>query len=155
MKAAGSSRLMVWPAFGMTTSAAVGMVRFIRMPGLETGPILVAGHDQRRHGDGLHLVDQVEQRRPPLLHAAHGARRAFGRMLRELIGEFAPAARVLVLELHARRPERVTFGGLGHAQLFEILGGGLGFFGELCRAYRASRRSRSRPPPASERAPDR
>ena len=49
----------------------------------------------------------------------------------ELVGEFAPAARILVLELHARRPERVTFGGLRHALLLEILGGCLGFFGKL------------------------
>ena len=45
---------------------------------LETGPIFVARHDQRRHGDGLHLVHEIEQRRSPFLHAAHGARRPFG-----------------------------------------------------------------------------
>src|SRR5215467_7401761 len=28
---------------------------------LQTWPVLVAGHDQSRHGDCLHLVDQVEQ----------------------------------------------------------------------------------------------
>src|ERR1019366_6002403 len=59
-------------------------------------------------------------------------------MLFELVGKFAPAAPVLVLELHARRPERVTFGGLRHALLLEILGGSLGFFGELCAFIRGS-----------------
>ena len=40
--------------------------------GLEARPILVPGHDQRWHVDGFHLVDQFEQRWPPLLHTAHG-----------------------------------------------------------------------------------
>ena len=41
-------------------------------------------------------------------------------MLFELVGKFAPAARILVLELHSRRPERVTFSGLGHAEFFRL-----------------------------------
>src|SRR4029079_18537032 len=98
---------------------------------LETGPVLVAGHDQCWNGDGLHLVHQVEQRWPPLLHAAHGERRAFRRMLGELIGELAPAARILVLMLHAGRAQRIALGRLLHGQLFEPLGRGFRFLGEF------------------------
>ena len=52
-------------------------------------------------------------------------------MLFKLMRKLAPATRIFVLELHARRPKCVTFGSLRHALLFEILGGSLSFFGEL------------------------
>src|ERR1051326_4712453 len=52
-------------------------------------------------------------------------------MLRELIGEFPPAARILVLVLHPRRAERIALGGLLHAELLDALGGSLGLLGEL------------------------
>src|SRR5262249_27193823 len=38
---------------------------------------------------------------------------------RELADELFPAARVFILELHARRPQRISFGRFGHAGLLE------------------------------------
>src|SRR5262249_10887096 len=60
-----------------------------------------------------------------------GARRTLARVLSELVDEFLPAAWILVLELHARRSERIGFGRLFHAGLLELSRRGLGFFGEL------------------------
>src|SRR6266567_4380646 len=74
--------------------------------GLEAWPVFVPGHDQRR-------------------------RRTAARMLGELISELPPAARVLVLELHARRPERIAHSSLRHADFLEAPRGGLGLGGEL------------------------
>ena len=37
LNSSGSSRLMACPQFGITASAAEGMVRFIRMPGMRQG----------------------------------------------------------------------------------------------------------------------
>src|SRR5207247_1462623 len=88
---------------------------------LEGGPILVAGHDERGHAHRPHLVGQIVERGSRLLHAPQGERRALRRVFRELIGELTPAARVLVLELHARRPERIALGGLCHAFLLAAL----------------------------------
>ena len=51
-------------------------------------------------------------------------------MLGELLGEFVPAARVLVLELDPRRPERIGLDRLRHA-LLEFPCGRLGFRCEL------------------------
>src|SRR5205814_8516858 len=46
LNAAGSSRLILWPAFGITTSAAVEMFFFIRMPGSRQGqsssPVMIS-----------------------------------------------------------------------------------------------------------------
>ena len=58
-------------------------------------------------------------------------------MLRELVGEFAPTARVLVLQLHPRRPQRIGFGRLGHVLLLEPSGAGLRLRGELRPRARA------------------
>src|SRR6266508_1819455 len=52
-------------------------------------------------------------------------------MLGELVGDFLPAARVLVLELHARGTDRVALACLGHAKCLEFLGRSLGFLNEL------------------------
>ena len=131
LNAPGSSRLMVWPVFGITTRPAGRDRALHQQRGFQAWPILVARHDQRRRGNGLHAIDQVEQRRPALLHATHGQRRTAGRISSELVGEFLPAARVLVLELHARRRERVAHRRLAHADLLEAPGGGLGFLREL------------------------
>jgi hypothetical protein len=49
--------------------------------------VLIAGNDQCRGSDCLHLVHEVEQRRSPLLNATHGERRAFGRIAGKLVGE--------------------------------------------------------------------
>src|SRR4051812_46343099 len=71
-------------------------------PWLEAWPILVPGHDESGSSDGLHFLNETVQRGAARLNAAHGARRALGGMLSELIAEFLPATRVLVLKLHAR-----------------------------------------------------
>src|SRR5262249_22102655 len=68
------------------------------------------------------------------LDPAHGSGRALGRMRRELIGEFLPAALILVLKLNASRPERVTFGSFRHTLLLELFGRGFGF-GRKLRAF--------------------
>src|ERR1700674_4332890 len=52
-------------------------------------------------------------------------------MLGELGCELRPAARVLVLELNARRPERVTVRRLRHSELLELAGRRLGLLGAL------------------------
>src|SRR5688572_16161824 len=52
-------------------------------------------------------------------------------MLGELAGELAPTARILVLELHARRAERIALCHLGHALLLDLLRGGVGLGAEL------------------------
>src|SRR4051812_19455614 len=85
--------------------------------GLEARVVLVARDDERRDFDLLHVVDQLVERRPAHLHAAHGERLALRRVLGELAGELGPAARVLVLELHARRAEGVL--GRGFAPVAE------------------------------------
>src|SRR5689334_5830190 len=90
---------------------------------LEAGLVLVAGDDERRHGEPLHVADELPERRPPHLHAAHGVGRALGRMLGELGCELVPAARVLVLVLDAGRADRVFRRGADHAGVDE--GGGL------------------------------
>src|SRR5207302_2183684 len=74
---------------------------------LEARSVLVARDDERRHADALHGLRQLVERGPLHLHAAHGERLAARRMLGELLREFRPAARILVLELHARRAEGV------------------------------------------------
>src|SRR2546422_4791876 len=111
---------MVWPALGITTSPAVGIVRFMSSPGSRHGqsssPVMTRGWGR----DRLHLVDEIEQGRPPFLHPAQSARRTFARVLGELFDEFLPAARVFVLELHAGWPERIGLGCLWHAGLFEL-----------------------------------
>ena len=53
-------------------------------------------------------------------------------MFGKLIREFAPAARVLVLVLHARRAECITFGGPFHRQFFKALGRSFSFLSEFC-----------------------
>src|SRR5258708_3608020 len=67
-------------------------------PGLQAQPVLVAGHDQGRRRDSLHLVDTVVERWAAHLHAAQGVGRAEARMLLELLQELLEAARVLVQE---------------------------------------------------------
>src|SRR5215471_16519274 len=57
-------------------------------------------------------------------------------MFGELINEFPPAARILVLELNARWSERISLGGRGHAQLRESPRSGLSLGGELCPLIR-------------------
>src|SRR3954453_11862784 len=52
-------------------------------------------------------------------------------MLLELVAEFLPAARVLVLKLHARWPKRVSLGRLRHAGFLERARRGLGLVCEL------------------------
>ena len=46
LKASGSSRLIVWPDFGMTTSPAVGIVRFMKIAGSRHGssssPVMIS-----------------------------------------------------------------------------------------------------------------
>src|SRR3981189_2951844 len=49
----------------------------------------------------------------------------------ELINEFAPATRVLVLVLDACRSERIAHGGWRRADLLKSARGGLGLCGEL------------------------
>jgi hypothetical protein len=104
--------------------------------GFEARPVLVTGHDEGWSRDRPHLVDEIEQRRPPFLDAAHGARRAFARMLGELVDEFFPAAGILVLELHARRSERIGLGGLRHAGPLELACRSLRFLCELLTLVR-------------------
>src|SRR5215510_16009714 len=52
-------------------------------------------------------------------------------MAGKLVGELLPAARILVLELNARRRRGVADRGLAHPHLLEPFCGGLGFLGEL------------------------
>src|SRR5207244_7279122 len=46
LNASGSSRLIVWPDFGMTTSAAVGILRFMKIAGSRHGssssPVMIS-----------------------------------------------------------------------------------------------------------------
>src|SRR5262249_19925676 len=64
--------------------------------GLETGVVLVTGHDQGRHFEPGHPVGQIPQGWTPGLHAAHSQGRALRRMPGEMRGKLRPAARVLV-----------------------------------------------------------
>src|SRR5882672_1829327 len=52
-------------------------------------------------------------------------------MLCELVAEFRPAARILVLILHAGRTERVGFRRLGHSEGFETARRGFRLVDEL------------------------
>ena len=67
----GSSRLIVWPQFGITDSAAGRNGLLHQQRRLQAGPVLVPGQDQGRHGQRRHLIRQVIQRR-----AARPARQA-------------------------------------------------------------------------------
>ncbi len=77
-------------------------------------------------------------------------------MLGKLVGEFPPAARILVLELHAGRSECVGFGGFRHADVLEAHRSGFRLFGELfalvgrCAVAAAADRERARPIRISE-----
>src|SRR5665213_313465 len=97
---------------------------------LKAWPILVAGYDQRRGGDGLHLIGKRKDRRPPSLNTAQGPRGAWHRVFTELLDHFAPATRVLVLMLHAGRTDAVIFNGFP-AEGFKHFSGSLRFFGKL------------------------
>ena len=55
------------------------------------------------------------------MHATHRQGRTHGGMLGELRGEFLPAARVLVLQLHAGRAERIARCNVGNTALLELL----------------------------------
>ena len=50
--------------------------------GFEAGVVLVAGRDQGRHVELFHIVDEIPQRWPARLYAAHRVGRAERRMLR-------------------------------------------------------------------------
>ncbi len=66
--------------------------------------VLIAHHDEGRHVHGLQPLFQIPEGGPAGLHAAHGHGRAEVRMGGgEAVGKFLPAARILVLELHAAR----------------------------------------------------
>src|ERR1044071_2527208 len=98
--------------------------------GLEAGVVLVAGDDERRDADPLHILDQLVEGRAAHLHTAHGERLAFRGVVGELPGELGPAARVLVLELHARRAEGILLRRLDPIR-FKRSGGGLALGAEL------------------------
>ena len=132
LNSSGSSMLKVCPQFTMTESAAEGMVCFISTPGRQAGPVLVAGQHQGRHPERRHLVREVVERGPPRLEAAHGGRRARLRMFGKLVAKLAPAARVLVLELHPGRAFRVDVGEGVHAVPLDQFRRRLGFGLELC-----------------------
>src|SRR6476469_543395 len=112
---------MVWPVFGITTRPAVEIVRFISSAGsrhgqssspvmMRVGAVMVFMRSTRSNSDGRRFCT------PRMVRAAR-------RISSELIGELLPAARVLVLELHARWRERIGHGRLAHADLFEAAGG--------------------------------
>ena len=65
-------------------------------------PILIAGQDQRRQGQRLHLIHKVVQRGPLALHTQLRVARAERRVLRQHARELGEPTRVLVLELHTR-----------------------------------------------------
>src|SRR5713226_3315913 len=90
--------------------------------GLQAVIILVADYHQRRHVNLLESVFEIVERRPARLYAAHGIGRPAIGMGGEAIGEFLPTARVLVLELHAARAERIHLREFLGALLFEIIG---------------------------------
>ena len=111
LNASGSSRLIVWPDFGRTTSPAVGILRFMKKPGSRHGssssPVMIS----------VGTVELLELgRRGRRSTAAASARRAWVSAwpLAEPAASCAwnslPAERVLVHELHARRPLRVELG---------------------------------------------
>ena len=107
--------LMVWPQFGITASAADGISRFISTEGARQGQSSSPVRISVGTVSALHLVDQVVERRPLGLHAELRVGRAQRRVLGQLLLELGEAARVLVLELHARRAVGVFLGELLHA----------------------------------------
>ena len=110
---------MPCPQFGITESAADGIVSFIITPGSRQGqsssPVRISvGRVSARiwsvssHSDGRCA-----------LHAELRVDRAERRMLGQLCLELGEAARVLVLELHARRAVGVALGEGLHPRLAE------------------------------------
>ena len=155
LKASGSSRLMVWPVFGITTSAALMIVRFISSAGsrqgqssspviTRVGAVIVFIRSTRSNSEGRRFCT------PRIVRAAPGVE-----LRRQLIGELPPAARVLVLELHARGRERIGLRDLGHAGLLDAPSPPPRSPRQTAGACRATRRSRSRRRRASARVPDR
>ena len=118
----------------------------------QTRPVLVAGQNQRRQRQRLHLFHQVVQRRPLALHAQLGVACAQRRMLRQHAPELGEAARVLVLELHARRAIGVFPGEHLHALLGDERGDRHRPRRGTARSARARRRSRSPRRTATARA---
>ena len=114
LKASGSSRLIVCPDFGNHDQPRRADLPLHEDRGLEARLVLVARHDQRGHVEPLEPRLELVDRGPLHLHAAHGQRVARGSR-RELVVELQPAPRVLVDELHPRRPARVHARDLRHA----------------------------------------
>ena len=87
--------------------------------GRKAGPVLVAGQHQRRDSHRAHLVDQVIERRPLALAAELGVGRAQRRVLGQRFLELGEAARILVLELNARRSVGILPGEGRHALVLQ------------------------------------
>src|SRR5215475_4576785 len=119
----------------MTTSPALGMFFFIKMPGsrhgqssspvmISVGTVSVFILSTRSNSDGRRFCT------PRIVSAEPSV-------------ECSPAARILVLVLHARRTERVGFGRLFHRQFLKTFCGCLSLLGKLsplawCRAIAAT-----------------
>jgi hypothetical protein len=78
--------------------------------GLERAIILVAGDDQDRRPHHAELIRELVQGLTFGLHSAHRQRRAFRVVACERGGKVRPCLRVLVLQLHARRPDGIPSG---------------------------------------------
>src|SRR5208282_1946616 len=118
------------PGLGNDDEAGARNRALHQKPRLEARLVLVSRHNERGDGELLHALDELPERRPAHLHAAHRVDRALDRMLGELCREFPPAARVLVLVLHARGAERIFCGERPAALLVEKLGGRLALAAE-------------------------
>ena len=97
----------MWPVLGEDAEAAGRDHALEEEAGLQAVVVLVADDDQGRQGERPQLGFQSPEGRTPRLDPAHGQRRAAVRVGGEALRELAPAARVLVLELHAARTIRV------------------------------------------------
>ena len=110
----GSSRFSVCPDFGRTARPLRGTTRFSHRLVSRQPSSLVAREDQHGRFDRGQLRFQRVQRRPFPLHAAHRAHGSLRGVLAQLAHELLPPPRVLVPELHPRRPGQVLPGeGLG------------------------------------------
>src|SRR5882672_2483946 len=86
---------------------------------LEALGILVAREDKGRYFHAREAARQAIDRRAPRLYPAQRVGRAQRRMFGELFAEFAESARILVLQLHARRADLIGRYGLWRAQRLE------------------------------------
>ena len=89
MNSSGSSRFSVWPVFGRTARPAARQGLLEEEAGLQAMVVLVADHDQGRHGHGGDLRLQIVERRTARLNAAHRVGGADVGMGREPVGEGA------------------------------------------------------------------